>query len=384
LPGARSLTIVHDSPHPAAVLTSCAWCQTRFPANDAVESLPVGRRLAFDEAKGRLWVVCRHCERWNLTPIERRWEALEECARAFRDTRLRASTDQVGLARLADGTELVRIGAPVPREFAAWRYGDQFGRRRTRAIALGVGAVAAVGATAAGALTLGASLTAVLPLFQLTSLLSTLHAAGLTRPQAPIDDPEGDGRVIPMGHPRLVAAPESDGGWGLDVPYSTRLTGDGAHVDGWWTRNLQKNMVMGTVRLVGAPARTLLSQHSVRLNRRGAPADRISGAVDLIGEAGGSEALPSYLARHRARFAAQQTSGDSGELPSLSAEVRLALEMAAHEEVERALLAGELAALEAQWRGAEEEAAISDDLLLPPGVREAMERLRRSAQRSEG
>jgi hypothetical protein len=30
--------------------------------------------------------------------------------------------------------------------------------------------------------------------------------------------------------------------------------------------------------------------------------------------------------------------------------------------VERALLAGELAALKAQWRGAEEEAAISDDL----------------------
>jgi len=138
------------------------------------------------------------------------------------------------------------------------------------------------------------------------------------------------------------------------------------------------------VRLVGAPARTLLSQHSVRLNRRGAPAARINGAVDLIGEAGGSEGLPSYLARHRARFAAQQTSGDSGELPSLPAEVRLALEMSAHEEVERALLVGELAALEAQWRGAEEEAAISDDLLLPPGVREAMERLRRSAQRSEG
>ena len=34
---------------------------------------PVGRRLAFDPAKGRLWVVCRSCERWNLTPLEERW-----------------------------------------------------------------------------------------------------------------------------------------------------------------------------------------------------------------------------------------------------------------------------------------------------------------------
>jgi hypothetical protein len=112
------------------MLTSCAWCATPFPANDSIEEMPVGRRLAFDASKGRLWAVCRRCERWNLAPIEQRWEAIESCERAFRETRLRASTDQVGLAKLRDGTELVRIGRPIPREFAAWRYGDQFGRRR--------------------------------------------------------------------------------------------------------------------------------------------------------------------------------------------------------------------------------------------------------------
>ncbi len=52
----------------------------------AIEHFPVGRRLAFDAAKGRLWVVCHHCGRWNLSPLEERWEAIEECERLFRGT----------------------------------------------------------------------------------------------------------------------------------------------------------------------------------------------------------------------------------------------------------------------------------------------------------
>ena len=69
-----------------------------------MEHFPIGRRLAFDSAKGRLWVVCGHCARWNLTPIEERWEAVEESERAFRAQRLRAQTDNIGLVRLPDST----------------------------------------------------------------------------------------------------------------------------------------------------------------------------------------------------------------------------------------------------------------------------------------
>jgi len=47
---------------------------------------------------------------------------------------------------------------------------------------------------------------------------------------------------------------------------------------------------------------------------------------------------------------------------------RLALEMALHEETERAALQGELAALESAWRDAEEIAGISDSLLVPADV----------------
>jgi len=39
--------------------------------------------------------------------------AIEECERAFRDTRLRVTTTNIGLARLRNGTELVRIGSPL-------------------------------------------------------------------------------------------------------------------------------------------------------------------------------------------------------------------------------------------------------------------------------
>jgi len=109
--------------------STCLFCNTQLGTNEAIECFPVGRRLAYDAAKGRLWVVCRRCERWNLTPLEERWEAIEECERAFRATKLRVATDEIGLTRLQEGLELVRIGSPQRPEMAAWRYGDQFGGR---------------------------------------------------------------------------------------------------------------------------------------------------------------------------------------------------------------------------------------------------------------
>lgn len=125
--------------------TTCVFCNSALGANKVVEHFPVGRRLAFDAAKGRLWVVCRRCERWNLTPLEERWEAIEECEREFAGTKLRVATDNVGLARLVEGLELVRIGAPQRQELAAWRCGDQFGRRGRRMLALATAGVAAAG-----------------------------------------------------------------------------------------------------------------------------------------------------------------------------------------------------------------------------------------------
>src|SRR5918998_788434 len=101
----------------------CLFCQSDLGVNDVVEQFPVGRRLAFDAAKGRLWVVCPRCARWNLTPLEERWEAIEACERLYRGTRLRTSTDNIGLAQVRSGFEIVRIGPALLPEIASWRYG---------------------------------------------------------------------------------------------------------------------------------------------------------------------------------------------------------------------------------------------------------------------
>ena len=68
----------------------CIYCSADLGANQALESFPVGRRVAFDAERGRLWAVCGRCGRWNLAPIEERWEAVDEAERGFRDARLRA------------------------------------------------------------------------------------------------------------------------------------------------------------------------------------------------------------------------------------------------------------------------------------------------------
>ena len=134
---------------------TCLFCQKDLGRNETFETFPVGRRLAFDAAKGRLWVVCRHCERWNLSPLEERWEAIEEAERLYRDTRRRVATDNIGLAKLRDGTTIVRIGEPLRPEFAAWRYGDQFGRRRVRQLAIVGAGLGALGAIIAGGAVVG-------------------------------------------------------------------------------------------------------------------------------------------------------------------------------------------------------------------------------------
>src|SRR5213075_3057700 len=79
----------------------------------------------------------------------------------FRASPLRVTTDQIGLARLRDGTELVRIGEPLRPEFAAWRYGQRFVQRRMRSQLAAGGAAIVAGA---GALAFGAGALAFAPL----------------------------------------------------------------------------------------------------------------------------------------------------------------------------------------------------------------------------
>jgi hypothetical protein len=108
--------------------TTCLFCNEDLGRNEVLPTFPIGNRLAFDSQHGRLWVICPSCHRWNLSPLDERWEAVEECERRFRGSRLRYSTDNIGLAYLQEGLALVRIGPALKPEIAAWRYGRLLGR----------------------------------------------------------------------------------------------------------------------------------------------------------------------------------------------------------------------------------------------------------------
>ena len=153
--------------------STCLICNQSLGANETIEHFPVGDRLAFDAKKGRLWVVCHHCGRWNLSPIEERWEAIEECERSFRGTLVRVSTDNIGLAKMADATELIRIGTPLRPEFAAWRYGQNFGKRRRQTHVI---AGAGLAAAAVAGIVFGPALAPALA----TGALSIVAVPGLT------------------------------------------------------------------------------------------------------------------------------------------------------------------------------------------------------------
>src|SRR5688500_4040998 len=160
---------------------TCIHCHASLGANAAVEAFPVGRRLAFDARRGRLWAVCDACGRWNLSPLEERWEAIDACERLFRDTRVRVSTGNVGLARLREGLELVRVGEPLRPELAAWRYGRQYARRRWQAAARG-----ALGIGAAGGFVAASVLVPMVAAVGVFAAVATLPAFAANRIDRPL------------------------------------------------------------------------------------------------------------------------------------------------------------------------------------------------------
>jgi hypothetical protein len=366
------------------MFNACLHCNRTLDRNDSIESFPIGRRIAFDPVKGRLWAVCRHCERWNLSPIEERWEAIEQCERAFRETRTRVSTENIGLARLRDGTELVRVGKPLRPELAAWRYGDQFGRRRKKALMMSAGGVVGAGVVLAGGAAIGLTVAALGPLVHVLNL-ATLARIASARSSQPIALPGGQ-LVHPFGAPRLMARPDVPEGWGIALGYSRSVDPlvPGARVPPWKSL-LRRNQSFpdGEVRLRGSESDTVLRWALPRVNRSGASRTLVSEGVALLESAGPVHQFGTWAASQLSTWSAKQTFGDSGDIKFIPAPARLAFEMALHEESERRALEGELAALEAAWRHADEIARIADGLLLTPIVQNKLEMLRAQGRASE-
>jgi hypothetical protein len=346
---------------------SCIFCSAALGSNESIERFPVGRSLAFDAAKGRLWAVCPKCARWNLAPIEERWEAIEDAERLFRDTRLRAQSENVGLAKLADGTRLIRVGQALPGEMAAWRYGEQLARRQRRALWYGgVAAAAGVGILAAGVAATSIGFVGGVNLYNgyryLARRARSLRPVGRVEAEvggvqtqvrlrgedvtgAWLSDPD-DGLGIALNFPRAV-----------DVPDPRRAG------------QLRKVPLV----LRGDAALPVMGRAMVHVNASGASAAGVQMALRRMQLAGSPEEFVRTVARRRLLLTGGDTRGapldtkfdamfDPEDEPRSDWAVALALEMALHEETERRALQGELAMLESMWREAEEIASIADRL----------------------
>jgi len=118
-------------------------------------------------------------------------------------------------------------------------------------------------------------------------------------------------------------------------------------------------------------------------NRMAGSKQIVSEAVERLEAAGDAERLltqapDEFLREDEKRISQGETffRKTPGFIHKMPRAPRLALEMALHEEQERRALAGELLALEAAWRQAEEIAGIADNLLVPREIDEFIARHR--------
>jgi hypothetical protein len=375
------------------VYATCLFCHRDLGRNEAIEEFPIGRRLAFDAAKGRLWVICPACQRWNLTPIEERWEAVESCERLFRGQRLRSQTDNIGLTRIPEGTELIRIGSPLRPEFAAWRYGAVFRRRLQRRVAM------------------------------VTSVGAGVGVAGLALLGAPAIAAAAPLAVVPLAHLGMIAVFARDhfGGASVAGASGKRLRVTLANLNhsrleltanGELSLSLQH--ASGRELLNGERASRAVSTLLAHVNKAGAAQQTVREASEMIATAGDPEHAIAAVAREIADRTHQydllsadkrqslraRTIGEAmksqmefqerlrerlgfwtvngaelvyqGALHRLPRVQRLALEMSLHEASEQHALDEELESLERAWREAEEIAAIADGLLTPKAIEERL------------
>lgn len=324
--------------------STCLFCSVSLGSNDAIEEFPVGRRLAFDSAKGRLWVVCRSCQRWNLTAIEERWEAIEQCERLFRSTPMRVSTDNIGMTRLRSGLELVRIGEALRPEFASWRYLPIFEKRRRSLLAAsGPAPTERVGISNS----LWSASSIIFPPMAAIALAGAVRNVYVQhiKTYAYVPAVAGSRMFAVKGYhlaeARLLHA-DNNMGWSLELEH-----------DG------------GRSELSGAAAERVLGRVLVAINSTGGSGEDLDRAVSLLGR---QKETDGFF--HRQGRASNWRRGRrywwddslSGALKNRAPSTRLALEMALHESVERAALEGELDALRDAWAEAEEIAAIADSL----------------------
>lgn len=361
---------------------NCLFCHADLGRNEVIESFPVGRRLAFDSANGRFWVICPSCKRWNLSPLEERWDAMDTCERLYQGTRLRMSTDNIGLARVGEGTELVRVGKALRPEMAAWRFSAQLAARRRQYLWLVAGAGVAVGGLYAGIAAAGIGIGAFQGVWQL------LHrgyerATRLVLPSAAeaSADPNATGWRFALGRGRRPLS-EAEIAKAAVVPRveTSHVRGAKLSLDPA-TEALEVKVPLvghGLAAYRGDAAMSVLPKLIAKLNRFGGSKTDERLAVEqlaTVANAGVDDLPRAVLAKYAGKMLRGEHRKDEGTLGALAAPTKLALEMALQEQRERELLAGELLDLEFAWREAEELARITDTLV-PTQIEQALAKLK--------
>lgn len=317
----------------------CLFCHARFPENRTVEQLPVGRRIALDPWRGRLWVVCTACHRWNLTPFEERWEALEALEKTRVDSgRVVASTDNIALVHAGD-VEIVRVGQARLPEEAWWRYGQALTARRTR--------YRTIGYVEKAAILLAAATTG--------GFIWLVHGRG-------INDAlrwRRFGRTAWQGEVDCIAC-----GRLLDR-LSFRQTGrlhltrdvEGEPALHLRCRRCYADGRTGEYQLEGIVGDYVLRRVMAYHHHFGASRRRVDEATRYIDRIGSPDGVTRELSKTGIRL--------DHLLDRERRTQAVALEIALNDENERRLLQMDLAELEARWRRAEEIAAIVDGELTP-------------------
>ena len=329
---------------------TCAFCNGKLDGDGGPSGLGVGRRLAFDEAKGRLWVICPRCARWNLAPLDDRLERIESLARAAAAGRVAAATEQVALIRW-QRYDLVRVGKPRRSEFATWRYGERLRARRREQLKFMVPVtIAAVGLAVAVNVQTGGSLGVFV--WNFPRLVRGVYTEMVGRRRVALVEPpvcERCGRVMRLRakhvrYARVVPEHQADVALILSCP--------ACHAEG--------------TMLSGSDAQVALRQGLTYLALTQWGRQRAEDAVRLVEGAGGPDGLIRDVARRELT------------VRSLGPERRLALEMAADERAE-------VEALARQWQEAEELAEIADGMLsTDPAIEEALRQLRNKLERDRG
>ena len=321
---------------------TCAFCNGTLDGDGGPTNLGVGRRLAFDEWKGRLWVICPRCSRWNLAPLDDRLERIEALARAAGDGRVAAATDQVALIRWR-GYDLIRVGKPRRLELATWRYGERLRARRQEQLKFVVPmTVAAVGLAVAVNVAAGGSVGVFV--WNTPRLVKRIYVEMVGRRKIVLVEPPICERC---GSVMLLRARH------LERARVTTTAREGMAL----LLTCPSCGAEGTM-LTGADAQFALRRGLTFLNLARGGWQRAEDAARLVEAAGGPHQLIHDVARRELT------------LRSLAPDRRLALEMAVDERAE-------VEELERQWKEAEEIAEIADGMLsADPTIDEELRRLR--------